>query len=347
MPGLLVLVGGVFRWWAKQMRALLPAALLRDPRLADALLVAVDTTRHEPQMHLRVRRRRREVFLGSFRMDEVGQRTAMAAIRQRPRRVVLQADPSCVLERQVVLPLAAERDVARVVHYEMDRLTPFTADQVFWSANLERRDRARGRLELSLSLVPKQPLQPILAALDGMGVTLSGIEAVNRVGVPRQFDLHAPSSRRRSAMLISGGLVAALGLAALATPFVTQSLARQTAEARITALEPQIAQVEALRRRIAAGSAGNDVIAAERARNGDALRVLAATTELLPNDTVLSDLTLRQGKLSISGRSLAAPRLIPALAADPTIRNPSFVAPVTRTADGKSDTFVIRAELHP
>ena len=110
-------------------------------------------------------------------------------------------------------------------------------------------------------------------------------------------------------------------------------------------LQPQIAAVELLRRRIAGGSAGSSVIAAERARVGDALQVLATTTDLIPDDTVLSDLSLHQGKLSISGQSATAPRLIPALAADPTVGNPSFAAPVTRTADGKADTFVIRAEL--
>jgi general secretion pathway protein L len=130
-------------------------------------------------------------------------------------------------------------------------------------------------------------------------------------------------------------------------PFITQSLARGSVEARIAALQPQIAQVEALRRRIAAGSAGQDVIAAERARIGDALQVLAAVTELMPDDTVLSDLSLRQGKLGIGGRSLTAARLIPAMAADATMHNPSFAAPVTRTPDGKADTFVIRAELTP
>jgi general secretion pathway protein L len=70
-------------------------------------------------------------------------------------------------------------------------------------------------------------------------------------------------------------------------------------------------------------------------------------TDLLSDDTVLADLSLRQGKLSISGRSRSAPQLIPAMAGDPTLHNPSFAAPVTRTPDGKADTFVIRAELNP
>ena len=75
--------------------------------------------------------------------------------------------------------------------------------------------------------------------------------------------------------------------------------------------------------------------------------MLATVTELLPDDTVLADLSLRQSKLSISGRSRAAPVLIPAMAGDPALHNPSFAAPVTRTPDGNADTFVIRAELGP
>jgi general secretion pathway protein L len=242
-----------------------------------------------------------------------------------------------VLERRVVLPLAAERDVASVLRYEMDRLTPFSAEQVFWAATVERRDRTAGRLELSLSLVPKAALLPVFAVLSRIGLTVSAIEATNRVGVARRIDTLAAASSRRPWQAI----------VAVVTPFVTQSLARTQVEARIAALQPRLTEVEALRKRIAAGTAGSDVIAAEQARLGDALQVLATITDLLPDDTVLADLTLRQGKLDISGRSLVAPRLIPAMAADPIVHNPAFVAPVTRTSDGKADTFVIHAELGP
>jgi general secretion pathway protein L len=334
-------------WWARQLLALLPHRLLQDVALTDALVVSVDGTRDAPIMQIALRRRRREILLGRFRVDEAGQRAARAAIRQRSRHVVLRPDPSTVLQRNVVLPLAAGREIARVLGYEMDRLTPFTAEEVFWSATVEHRDRAGGRLELRLSLVPKAMLRPVLAAIDGMGLALSAIEAMNSDGTKRQIDLRTASPRRRSSVAVAWGAAGALALVAIATPFVTQSLARSSIETRIGALQPQVAQVEALRRRLAAGSAGNDVIAAERARIGDTLQVLATVTDLMPDDTVLTNLSLRQGNLSISGRSLAAPRLITAMAADPTIRNPSFAAPMTRTPDGKADAFVIRAELNP
>jgi general secretion pathway protein L len=347
MPGGPAMLHDVLQWWARQMRALLPQGLLLDASQSDALLVASAGTSVLPQIHLSLRRRRRETPLGSFRLDEAGRRAAMAAIRQRAGRVILRPDPAAVLERKVMLPLAAEQDVSRVLRYEMDRLTPFTAEQVFWSAIIERRDRAGGRLELNLSLLPKLSVQPVLAALEALDLKVSAIETVSRNGVARLIDLAPQSSQRRRSLAIAWGACGVLALIALATPFVTQSLARRAVEARIADLQPRITQVETLRRRLAAGSAGNDVIATEHAGTGDALQVLATVTELLPDDTVLADLSLRQGKLSISGRSRAAPLLIPAMAGDPTLHNPSFAAPVTRTPDGNADTFVIRAELNP
>jgi general secretion pathway protein L len=326
---------------------LLPRGLLPDASQSDALLVAMAGMSDAPQIRLSLRRRRRETPLGSFRLDEAGRRAAMAAIRQRSGRVILRPDPAAVLERKVMLPLAAEHDVTQVLRYEMDRLTPFAAEQVFWSAIVERRDRAAGRLEIRLSLLPKSLVQPALATIAAIGLKVSAIETASHSGAPRLIDLVPPSSQRRRTLAFAWAACGVLAVIALATPFVTQSLARRTVEARIADLQPRIAQAEALRRRLAAGSAGNDVIATEHAGIGDALQVLATVTELLPDDTVLADLSLRQSKLSISGRSRAAPVLIPAMAGDPALHNPSFAAPVTRTPDGNADTFVIRAELGP
>ena len=340
------MLGDVLQWWLRQMRVLLPLRVWPDTDRADALLVSAESASDVLQVNLSQRRRRRETPLGRFRLDVAGRRAVSTVLRQRPARVILRPDPAALLERKVMLPLAAEHDATRVLRYEMDRLTPFTAEQVLWSASLERRDRAAGRLEFCLSLMPKSTVQPLLTALEEIGLKVSAIETASPNGVPRYIDLSPPG--RHSRMLHATALVIlVLALAVLATPFVTQSLARRSVEAGIAALQPQIAQVEALRRRIAQGAAGNDVIAAEHARIGDVLQVLASVTALLPDDTVLADLSLRQGKLSISGRSRTAPQLIPAMAGDPTVHNPSFAAPVTRTTDGKADTFVIRAELGP
>lgn len=343
MLGGIAILREVLKWWARQICTLLPPWLLPDASKADALIATTESQ----WIRFTLRHRRRETPLGRFRLDEGGQRAAKEALRPRMRRVILRPDTAAVLERKVLLPIAAEHDVTRVLCYEMDRFTPFNAEQVLWSATIERRDRGIGQLEVSLTVLPKQLIQPVLNALEGIGLKVSAIEAPYRNGSFRVIDLVPPSSRRRRLFSLAWGGVAALAFVAIVTPFRIQSLASAEVEARITDLQPRIAQVETLRGRLAAGAAGNDVIATEQARSGDALQVLATITDLLPDDTVLSDLSLRQGKLSIAGRSRVAPELIPAMAAEPMLHNPSFAAPVTRTQDGKADTFVIRAELNP
>jgi hypothetical protein len=131
-------------------------------------------------------------------------------------------------------------------------------------------------------------------------------------GTPRLTDLLAPSRRHRATLAFAWGLVRTLAVVAAVMPIITLSQASNAVEARIAELQPQIAAVESLRRRVAGGSAGSSVIAAERGRVGHAVQVLATTTDLIPDETVLSDLSLHQGKLSISGQSATAPRLIPA-----------------------------------
>ena len=63
----------------------------------------------------------------------------------------------------------------------------------------------------------------------------------------------------------------------------------------------------------------------------------------MPDDSYLSDLTLRQGVLTISGQSPGAAKLIPAISSDPAFSAPAFAAPVTRIEGQNTDLFSIRA----
>src|SRR5271166_1041544 len=130
-------------WWARQVRALLPRRLLADIDRADALLVDAQwADAKSGQVGLTVRRRGRETDLGHFPLTGGN---PPAVLRRRPRRVILRLRPGVLLERLVVLPLAAERNLERVLGYEIDRLTPFAATNVVWRATVVQRDRAQGR----------------------------------------------------------------------------------------------------------------------------------------------------------------------------------------------------------
>lgn len=342
-------------WWCQQLRDLVPRHWRgRDPAQA-GLFVTLDSLPADTHatVRLSLRRKGHENELGRFVLDAAGTRAALRVIAASGRTgpVVLVLPQTALLDREVVLPLAAERDPERVLHYEMDRITPFTADEVFWSWAVERRDRALGRLHLRLLLAPKASLQDLFATLTRIGAPPSALEGRTPGGSNRQIRLGRPPSRserwRRRALVAGATGCAGLAVVAGVQPFVHQSLVRNDIEARIAALRPRVEQAEAMRRHIAATKAGGDVLAAERARVGDALQAIAVVTDLLPDDTYLTDFVLRERKLTLSGESTAAAKLIVALSADAMIRNAAFAAPVTRGENSHADLFSIRAELAP
>ena len=346
------MVNEFLAWWLQRLAELVPERLSR--RLAapsQALLVDVEEEFGQPLgLALTIRRGRQHGRLGRFRLDAAGLRAARAVLprQRRSRAVILRLPGSALLERQVAVPLAAERDPAGVLRYDMDRLTPFAADEVFWTWAVERRDEIRGNLHLRLSLVPKARVQPVLAALGAIGLVATEIQpaATDHV-MPRIALIPAASARgrwRQRAAAVAAIGCAGLTLAAIVTPFATQAVQRAAVERRIAAMAPKVQLAEALRKRIANADASRDVLAAERARLGDPLVALAALTDLLPDDTYVSDLSLNARKLSFAGRSGGAARLIGLLSASPIVRNPVFGAPVTRTEDGQS-LFSIRADL--
>jgi general secretion pathway protein L len=325
---------------------LVPEAVRRGANgQANALVVDVAVP---GLVSLRRRRRGVDARMGQVRLDEPGLVGLRAALSQRQtgEMVILRLPAAALLERPVTLPLAAERDPERVLGYEMERLTPFTADEVYWGYSVEARDRARNRLSLRLSFVPRIQVNELIDTLSDCAGRPSLIEADTASG-PRSIRLQHDRPTGRAALFTARN--AAYGLAGLAalvliSPFLRQSLDMAAVQGRLDAMQPRIHVVDQLRRRIAGAGAGGEAVVNETRRVGDALGALAAVTEILPDDSYLTEFTMRERKMTLSGLSASAPKLISALSSDPRVKNPAFTAPVTR--DGKAlDVFTIRADL--
>lgn len=341
----------LFDWWVRQMHALLPLRFgQRDWATVDAVIVRTqDLGGTSPRIALARRTSRIETQFGSFLLDIKGVAGAhSAAGSHRTGKIILQISPALLLEREIVMPLATEADLGRVLGYEMDRITPFAATELFWTWRLERRDKVQSRLHLRLSIVRRIALKAVLDRLGDAGLVPDMLVTTAQDGTDRFIALrHEDASSPRQRKMVQG-LTAVCGvllLAVVAAPFVLNLRAIAEADAHIAALKPRVAQVEALRQRQAAENNGADVFAAEAMRTGSTLQALAALTDILPDDTWLSALSLRQRVLIFTGQSARAARLITALSADPMFHNPVFVTPVTRADSEGTDLFSIRTEF--
>ena len=322
----------LFSWWVARMRELLPSASGAAP---DGIVLEPGPD-GEVTAHLRKSGREQPLPLG-----------AVARLAGR-RPVLLRPPPGTVLVKTHTVPTAARSDLDQMLRLELGRITPFEADAVHWQWESHPRPNDRAHQDIRLTIVPRITLAPILDRLDRIGIHPRLLEIA---GHPvRILDLQgdaASRSRRQSVVRLLAWTAAALAVAALVLPFALQAWERHKTENAIESLRPSMARAEALRRKLDASSAGRDIVARQRARSGDVPAILAAVTRVLPDDTYLTDLTLRQRQLTIGGRSASAATLITALAADPLFRNVAFAAPVTRIEGSAVDVFSIRAEIAP
>jgi len=338
-------------WWGGQLVELLPRSLRRSAAAADDAMVLTPLAplgRGVETVAVGLRRGGRETPLGRFELDA-------SALAELPRPAggayVLRLGGADVLAKTLRLPLAAQTELAQVLAFEMDRETPFKAEEIYWSHRIEAIERDSGQLLVRLLLVTKASLAPLLAALGAAGIVPRRAEIADGpdAGACLPLDGNGGHLSRISRRLVRplAACCALLALAAILTPFVRQSLTLADLDRRIAAARAQAAEAGELRRAITRLSAGVDLIAAERDKAVRPLEVLAAATRVLPDDTYLAELELRGGKVTLSGRSSAAARLIGALAAAGAFRNPAFAAPVTRLEALHTEVFTIVAEVGP
>ena len=335
-------------WWKEQMRDLIPASLRPVGRNWRKVLLVTAETTNSTEVELRLQGRSGHTSLGRHTLG-TNLNPAQARLPKALRHAaVLQLPPGLLLERQVILPLAAELDLSGVVAHEMDRLTPFRADEVLWDHAIERRDAKRGQIHVRVTIAPRLQVQPMLDALRQAGLVPARIQTAGAGQRPAILVAKGnlkrawPGPRALTWMQGGCGVLAAI---AVTLPFILQSRAQDDITDRMVAMRPQVTEAEKLRKVIASGATTTDLIAGARSQAGNPLQSIALLTEMLPDDTYLTQLIIRQRKLSVSGRSAAAARLIGLLAANPLLQNPAFAAPVLRDETNGGETFSVRVEV--
>jgi general secretion pathway protein L len=308
------MIRGFFIWWGRELAALVPTGLRQR--------IAAPSPRRILPLE------------AAPRAPLSGQRRAA--------RTVIGLDRRHALEKRLVLPLAAEREIDRIIAYEMDRETPFSADEVYWQASVETRDRVRGQITVRLALVRKSLIERSLRRFLEAGIQPAAllVPAVPPYEIPLSHETLSPTARLRQLANLPALAACALVLLAVALPFIRQGIALAETDQQIAALTPVADEVAQLRSRLA-GNDAETTIGAERAALGDPLTLLAAVTDALPDDTVLTDLALHRRQVSLAGQSAAAAALIGRLAADKAFRAPGFAAPVTRAAGSAAESFAI------
>ena len=254
------------------------------------------------------------------------------------------------LRRRLSLPAAAEPRLREVLGFELDRQTPFSADQVVYEGRVLARDPASQTLQAELVVLPRARLD---AALQSLGPLAAGLEGVDlREGDRRLgLDLLAGAGhgrrrdpvRRMNSWLLAGGAVALV----LAMLVVLGNREARLAglRAEVAAAEEQVRDVRRVRNQLAASAQAANFLSQRRAAQPTMLELIQDLSDRIPDDTSLDKLAVNQGRVVMVGQSRAAPALVGLLQASPLLSEPALSGAVQADPRSGRDRFTLTAQL--
>jgi general secretion pathway protein L len=260
--------------------------------------------------------------------------------------VVVEIPPECTLARRIRLPAAAQRELARVVPFEIARHFPFPAERVHFRHRILARDGAA--LEIEIVAVPREIVAEIADELAGAGLRAGSVVVAGAAGAP---PLRLPDAAVRRGPALTRGqrwlavLLALLAAAALAAPPVHNHLRLAAVTRENAAFGPRVAALVALRaaeRRAAARVAGPMRLKTARP---PLVAVLDQLTAAIPDGSWLVSLGVTGHEIVMSGLSPSAATVALALERSRAFTNVVFRTPILRDPATGLEHFEIAAAI--
>lgn len=250
-----------------------------------------------------------------------------------------------------MLPAGAARDIDAVLGFEMDRFTPFKADEVYHAAR-RKADTGPETITLSLAVARRDRVDAMLAALDRLALRPDAIDVRlpdgTRLGANlmpagkgrRRKDL----ARRANAVLMLLGLT--LVVAAMLLWVHNRRLALDDMRQQLVEMRQEARDVEAMRKQLQDRLGAIRYLAAQRDAVSPAIATLDAVTRCLPADTWLSELTIDGGgRVGLTGQSGRAGALLDAMKPCAHLTNLRFQGAIQPDKTSAQERFHLLADL--
>lgn len=281
----------------------------------------------------------------------------LSAIDDQPaERRVLALNAEQVLRKRLTLPLAAEENLAQVLGFEMDRQTPFKAEQVYFDWQIYKRDPTARSMVVDLVAVPKPVLEEVLTELAPAQFNLDAVDlsaargdirfehllGFNLLPLGKRGASHDPQARMR--WILSGAL---LGLVILV---MYQSL--QAREIALEALRERVGETQLaarqtadLAKQVREAIAGANFLAERKHKQPETIKVLLELTQLVPQDTWLERISFVGKTVQLQGQSAAADKLISILQNATYVGNPQFQGVIQPDPSSGKERFSLQIDL--
>jgi len=258
--------------------------------------------------------------------------------------LVLAAD--AVLVQTVQLPAAAARNLSAVVGYELDRYTPFEADQLYFVARQERRTPTQ--LQVTLVAILRERLDQILSDGAALGLHPHRVD-VGNLGIDllpaplRPRPRPAGKGLQRSLPWLCGALL----IAAMLLWLNDRQRVLDAMHESVQQQKAQVAEVHALRQQLLTTRGAAQYLTRRKLAQPPLVALLDDLTTCLPADTWLDQLDIKGRDIAFSGQSAKASALITRIKGCHRLDNAQFEGVIQPDVRSGKDQFALRAHLRP
>jgi general secretion pathway protein L len=235
--------------------------------------------------------------------------------------------------------------------FEMDRQTPFRAEQVRYDIRELEAPAPAGRIAAELVAVPRATLDPLLARLGQLGIAVDAVDLAAGAGrngvnlLPAEQAPRRTRPRQRLNLALAAAIVV-LAVLVLGEWLHNRRAALEQMQAQVETMRGEAQQVAGLRQQLQdnAGAAG---FLAERKKNTvSALAVLQDLSQRLPATAWLERMSIdNSGQVGFQGQSPQAARLVDALKDSAVISNPNFQGTIQVDPQTGKERFYMVAQL--
>ncbi len=258
------------------------------------------------------------------------------------------------LRRTLTLPAAAEDNLRQVLTFEMDRQTPFKADQVYFDYQIAGRDSAGRNLQVDLVVVPRAQLDAELAALTASGIVLDAVDCWRTVsgGERRGINL-LPFERRARRVnlhlrvnLAFTALTLGLLVVVMAQSLSNREIALAAMTAAVAKAQGEAKEVSLARKKLSDTITSANFLSLKKRESPVMVALLSDLTKRLPNDTFVERINVdEKGRVEIQGQSNDASKLIDSLKQSEALTNPNFQGTIQPDPRTKKERFNLVVEF--
>lgn len=260
--------------------------------------------------------------------------------------IIIQFSSDLGLRRVICLPLAAKIDLAQLLLYELDRLTPFSADEVYLSWRVIETDKARRQIKVELATVPKATIDRVISTTAPHHLSIKRVELEGAQEhdfsdciqvIARRSFIH----RKLPSIVILACLVS---VAMVSLKMLDQQSEIELLDIEVTSVRGQVDEYSTTRNRYEQFAETVEFVKNSKAGKLTMTEILAELTELIPDQAFLIQLIIHHDTIQLHGLANKASALLTALERSPIFNAPRFDSPVIMDSDSGRERFQLMVQ---